>query len=117
FREKHFGYMKGVYPRYLTDQVTGAFHRVGVNYKITFNSETVAADFQDQFNRAGHMWTDPRDHTKHPLRARGDLPIYVRTRRRAFSVIYTEVKDLLASPPRWNPTFRLVVNGYKGVLQ
>ena len=114
----HFEMMQKTYAQYLTDdKVKPQFHRVGVNYKLTFNSEVHADDFMDQFNRAGHMWTDPRDGTKHPLRVRGDLPVDARNKRKAFSKICVQIKDFLSASPRWNPTCRLGVNGYKGILQ
>ena len=73
--------------------------------------------FQESFNRAGYMWTDPRDSTKRLLLVRGDLPVDARSRRRALSKIYTQIKGFLSRSPRWNPSCRLGVNGHKGVLQ
>eukprot|EP00959_Pyramimonas_sp_CCMP1952_P333733 6989037-Pyramimonas_sp.AAC.1 len=66
-------------------RVTAVFHGVSQVYKLKFVNKEDARSFQTKMNDVNMEWVDFRDGKKYPLRVRGDLPLHVRQKKRAFS--------------------------------
>ncbi|CAK0884785.1 unnamed protein product, partial [Prorocentrum cordatum] len=119
FLAAHFEQLKARSPKELGDDnaVEVQFHGISQVYKLKFKTEDSATEFQRKANMVGISCRDFRDQSVHPLRIRGDLPLHVRQKKRAFSSIYVSVKQLAMKSPPSDASCKLGVNGRKGALQ
>ncbi|CAK0854123.1 unnamed protein product, partial [Prorocentrum cordatum] len=88
------------------------------SYQLIFTNELLAKRFQDFISEVDIDWVDRRTRVSHNIRSRADLPLDVRAKQRAASVIYGKTLELLKAGPHVDAMShcRLGVNGYQGLI-
>ena len=90
--------------------------RVAKSYSITFTTENIASRFGLILADQNINWTDPRNQQAYNIKVRSDLPIDVRQKQRAASVIWSGTLDLLKKAGKPLHGFRLGCNGFQGLV-
>ncbi|CAK0849416.1 unnamed protein product [Prorocentrum cordatum] len=86
------------------------------SYSVEFSTEENADAFADLCSGLDSSWADPRNQRPSIIRVRGDLPVDVRERQRAASMIWQQTLDLIKAGGRSTHTYKLGVNGYQGLI-
>ncbi|CAK0891891.1 unnamed protein product, partial [Prorocentrum cordatum] len=105
-------------PREVIEGCNTKFSGSAKSYQLIFTNELLAKRFQDLISEVDIDWVDRRTRVSHNIRSRADLPLVVRAKQRAASVIYGKTLELLKAGPHGDVMThcRLGVNGYQGLI-
>eukprot|EP00959_Pyramimonas_sp_CCMP1952_P177026 3700021-Pyramimonas_sp.AAC.1 len=76
----------------------------------------MAENFSTLIGGMDISWRDPRSQQLHEIRARGDLPMDVRARQRAASLVWQGTLELLRGGGQDMAGYRLGTNGFQGLV-